>query len=120
MLHFHGVRYDIFAYVIMPSHLHWIFRPCAEWVEGLETQGSIRSPREVIMHSLLSFTALEMNRALRRKGAVWQSESYDRCVRSDEELMRVTEYVENNPVKAGLCSRPEDWEWLIWRYLFGN
>jgi REP element-mobilizing transposase RayT len=111
MLHFHGLRYDVFAYVIMPSHLHWIFRPRAEWVEELEMQGSVRSPRETIMHSLLSFTALEMNRALHRKGPVWQSESYDRCLRSDEELMRVTEYVENNPVKAGLCRRPEDWEW---------
>jgi hypothetical protein len=51
MLHFNGLRYDVFAYVIMPSHLHWIFRPRAEWVEELEMQGSVRSPRETIRAS---------------------------------------------------------------------
>jgi REP element-mobilizing transposase RayT len=122
ILHFHGHRYDVLAYVVMPSHLHWVFQPRREWVEKELSQGEQRSPREVIMHSLLSFTALAVNRALGRSGALWQSESYDRCLRSDQELIQVMQYVENNPVKAGLCRQPEEWAFSSarWRLDLGS
>ena len=41
----------------------------------------------------------------------WQPESYDHWIRSDEEQARITRYIKNNPVIAGLCARPEDWKW---------
>jgi REP element-mobilizing transposase RayT len=47
---------------------------------------------------------------LRREGAFWQSESYDRVVRDEEEFEQVVQYVEFNPVKAGLCRQSEEWE----------
>jgi len=48
---------------------------------------------------------------LNRSGTFWQHESYDHVVRGDKELIRIAEYVLNNPVKAGLCERWEDWKW---------
>jgi type I restriction enzyme R subunit len=33
--HFEGQRYEIYAYVIMPSHFHWLFRPLDAWVVNL-------------------------------------------------------------------------------------
>ena len=48
---------------------------------------------------------------LRRTGAFWQSESYDHWVRDDDELLRIIDYIENNPVKAGLAALPEDYRW---------
>lgn len=41
----------------------------------------------------------------------WQRESYDHWIRNDEEKGRIRRYVRNNPVTAGLCAAPEDWQW---------
>lgn len=125
-----GRRYDVLAYVVMPSHLHWVFRPREE-AEGLEQVGNMeeqvgnllhgegdcppggrskrRPARERIMHTLKLRTALECNRLLQRSGAFWQDESYDHCVRDEDELERMILYVEFNPVKAGLVATPGQW-----------
>jgi putative transposase len=41
----------------------------------------------------------------------WQDESFDHWVRSRQEFERISSYIENNPVAAGLVSRPSDWPW---------
>jgi len=107
--HFDGHRYDLLAYVVMPSHVHWVFRPRAEWFAREIRPDDQRSPREIILHSVQTFTAVAGNRLLRRSGVFWQRESYDRCVRDERELERVVAYIEHNPVKAGLVKRAEDW-----------
>lgn len=61
------------------------------------------------MHTLKRHTARQCNRLLGRHGAFWQDESYDHCVRDDGELERIFQYVEYNPVKAGLVAEPEQW-----------
>jgi type I restriction enzyme R subunit len=77
-LHFAaGERYDLLAYVVMPSHIHWVFRPRDEWVIGLADGAKERSPRERIVHSINRYTALERLRFLGRPGPFWQHESYD-------------------------------------------
>lgn len=105
---FAGKRYDLIAYVVMPSHFHWVFKPrpggsCKE-KKGL-------SPREKIMHSIKSYTGNRCNELLQRSGPFWQDESHDHVIRDEEEMLRIIEYVENNPVKAGLVSQPEEWTW---------
>jgi REP element-mobilizing transposase RayT len=107
--HFAGRRYDLLGYVVMPSHLHWVFRPRGEWEAALGKAADERSPRERIMHSLKRHTALECNRLLGRDGVFWQDESYDHCPRDGDELERILNYIEWNPVKAGLVSTPEGW-----------
>src|SRR5205807_1161712 len=44
--YFAGQHYDVWAYVVMPSHLHWVFRPRDEWVASLGEGVKQRSPRE--------------------------------------------------------------------------
>jgi hypothetical protein len=41
----------------------------------------------------------------------WQDESYDRLVRDTEEFYRTMQYIERNPVRAGLVSAPELYPW---------
>jgi type I restriction enzyme R subunit len=114
-----GQRYDLLAFVVMPSHVHWVFRPiepagqAGSFPEGRQV-GNVphkrrRSPRERIMHTLKLHTAIECNRLLGREGTFWQDESYDHCVRDDDELERIIYYIEQNPVKAGLIERSELW-----------
>jgi type I restriction enzyme R subunit len=107
--HFAGQRYDVWAYAVMPSHFHWVFRPRDEWVASLGAGAEKRTPRERVMHTLKLRTALECNKARGRKGTFWQDEAYDHCVRDEEELGRIIGYVEMNPVRAGLVSSPGDW-----------
>jgi REP element-mobilizing transposase RayT len=94
--HFNGDRYDLFAWSIMPNHVHVVFRPLGE--EGLAP----------ILHSWKSYTGTRANRILRRSGPFWQKEYFDHLVRSDEDLWRFCRYVRDNPVKGGL----RDWPWV--------
>ena len=109
ILHFADVRYESLAFAVMPSHIHWVFRPLDSWVATLGVRGAKRPPRERILHSLKSFTALACNEILGAHGPFWQAESYDRCVRDEAELERIIRYVEHNPVAAGLVAEPKDW-----------
>ena len=103
-----GAWYDVHAYVVMPSHVHWVCTPREQW--RTEQQQAGCCTRATLVRAIKGRTARACNRVLGREGAFWQSESYDRVVRKTEELERFVQYVEYNPVKAGLCQRPEEWE----------
>jgi REP element-mobilizing transposase RayT len=105
-LHFAGIRYDLLAFVVMPSHVHWVFQPKASWVATLTGP---RSARESVVHSINRSTARECNIVCQSSGAFWQRESYDHWVRDEDELERIIHYVEDNPVKAGLVANAIDW-----------
>ena len=90
--------YQLYAYVVMPNHVHILLRPCV--------------PLERITRVLKGFTARQANKILGRIGQrLWQEESYDHWVRNEEEFSRIEAYVEHNPVSAGLVKRAEDWPW---------
>ena len=90
--------YRLYAWVIMPNHLHVILKP--------ETELS------TIMRWLKGRTGRTANRMLGRTGApFWQDESFDHWVRSNCELQQLIEYVETNPVKAGFVQASEQWPW---------
>jgi REP element-mobilizing transposase RayT len=100
LLHFESQRYELLAWCVMPNHVHSVLRPASNWV------------LESILHSWKSYTASEANRVLSRKGQTfWQHESYDHVVRNENDLQHCVIYTEENPVKAGLCKKPEDWPW---------
>jgi putative DNA methylase len=54
---------------------------------------------------------MKPNRILGQRGHFWQDESYDHLVRSDGEFDRIRNYIEQNPVKAGLAKAPEEFRW---------
>ena len=98
LLHFDGERYRLYAWVVMPNHVHVMARPFL----GRDLSG--------IVQSWKSFTAKRANKLLNRAGGFWQEEYFDRYIRNERHFRAARAYVERNPVKAGLCSRPEDWE----------
>jgi len=99
--HFDGARYHLHAWCVMPNHVHVIFSVLPARTPALRLSSIIQSWK--------SFTAKEANRLLARTGSFWQREYYDHLVRDDEDFVRCIEYTINNPVKAGLCERWEDW-----------
>ena len=44
------------------------------------------------------------------RGHLWQ-ERFHSCVMDEQYLLATVRYTELNPVRAGLCTRPEDWIW---------
>ena len=96
-LFFDQQRYRLSAWVIMPNHAHILMTPCA-------SQTLSR-----ILQSLKSYTASQANKITNRTGSFWQPESFDRYIRNADHFAKVIAYIENNPVKAHLCKKPEDW-----------
>lgn len=90
LLKFHGERYDLGEWVIMPNHVHVLLTP------------HMGNKLEEILHSWKSYTAHEINKAEGMDGAVWQHESYDHIVRSPEQLQHFENYIFENPSQAGI------------------
>jgi len=98
-------RIQLYAAVVMPDHVHLLFLPLRD-KEGW--------PFSVvdIMQCLKSATAYRINKFLHTSGPVWEEESFDPVLRSDESLKGKCEYIRQNPVKAGFVTKPEDYPWL--------
>ena len=107
-----GKVFDLHAYCIMPNHVHVVFEPLStsDWHSNARESG-YQPDLPKIMQSLKRHTARQANKILSREGAFWQDESYDRVIRDNDEYSRTVNYVLENPVKAGLVSRWEDWNW---------
>ena len=61
------------------------------------------------MQSIKRHSAKECNERRGVQGRFWQQESYDHWVREVAELERIINYIEYNPVKAGLVSDAKVW-----------
>ena len=90
LLHFHGERYALDRFVVMPNHVHVLFHPLAE------------NKLADIVGSWKRFTSRGINKELRREGALWQREYWDRLVRSERHFRWVREYIDRNPEKLPL------------------
>ena len=96
----HQTRCWIDCIVVMPDHVHLIFTPY-----------DASSP-SVLLGRMKGRSSYEANKLLGRRGVLWQQESFDRIVRCDENLNKKREYILNNPVRAGLVERWQDYPWL--------
>jgi REP element-mobilizing transposase RayT len=97
LLRFDGERYAMIAWCVMPNHVHVL----------VETRPG--HPLDRIVHAWKSFTAHQVNRILGQTGAFWAPEYFDRYMRDDTHLAATLAYVEQSPVKAGLCSVASQW-----------
>lgn len=94
--HFDGQRYDLFGWCVMPNHVHAVVGPAPQW------------QLYRILHSWKSFTAHEIRRSHHCPRPFWQREYFDRIMRDEREFLRAIQYVENNPIAAGLSN----WSWV--------
>jgi REP-associated tyrosine transposase len=99
IMHFDGERYRLLAWCVMPNHVHVV----VESVDGYSLGAVVRSWK--------SFTANRANKTLGRSGPFWHRDYFDRFIRDEGHLSRTIDYVESNPVKAGLTSSATDWRW---------
>ena len=95
-LHDHMRLVHMHSFVIMPTHVHLLFTPLRD-AEG----ESFRLAK--IMNGIKGASAHSINKLLERHGSVWQDESFDHVIRSDEEINDTLFYILANPLDAGLA-----------------
>jgi putative transposase len=71
------------------------------------------------MHWLNGVYAQSFNRKHERTGHLFGDRFYAVQVRTDGHLLEVTRYVARNPIRAGLCRQPYEWEWSSYGSLIG-
>ncbi len=101
--HFHGIRYRLYDYTVMPDHVHLILQP-------LITDGTTYSLQR-ILGSIKGWTAYTINRKLRRRGPVWQAGCYDHIIRNEADYREKARYIWENPLRRGLVRDPAHWQW---------
>jgi REP element-mobilizing transposase RayT len=84
-------------YVIMPDHIHFFAAPTRK---AKQLSAFIRD-----------FKKWTSNKATERglNNRLWQNEFFDHLLRSGESYYEKWKYVNENPVRAGLCETPDDW-----------
>ena len=99
-------KYKLDACVIMDTHVHCILQPIEK------SDGSLYSIAQ-IMHSIKSYSANRIQKKLKIQGSIWQDENYDRIIRDEKEYLEKMNYIVNNPLKAMIVEKPEDYKWLF-------
>ncbi len=89
---------SVWAYCLMPNHVHLVAVP--------ERENSLARWLRVVHHR----HARRVNAAHGWSGHLWQERFYS-CVMDESHLLAAARYVELNPVRAGICERPEEWRW---------
>src|ERR1700733_3348625 len=90
-------RYLLHEFVLMPDHFHLLITPTETLERALQ-----------LIKGGFSFRA---RKELGFGGEIWQTSFYDRRVRDVEEYRAFREYIRHNPVKKGLASVPEDYDY---------
>jgi putative transposase len=113
-------RINLYAFVIMSNHIHLIWQPLAEFTP------------ENIQHSLMSFTAHKIKSDLQqnhpqvlphfkveakdRDYQFWERNPLGIDLFTEDVFIQKLDYIHLNPVKAGLCIRPEEYYYSSARF----
>ena len=101
-IHDHQALCWVDCCVVMPDHVHLLVTPHQDVLLSR------------LMERIKGASVHRINRLLGRSGRLWQRESFDHILRSDEKLENVRDYICTNPVRAGLATTPDEYPWL-WR-----
>jgi|SRR5205809_1765840 len=98
-----AARYELRAWVIMPNHVHVLFKVGTASMS--ETVGAWKK-----------HTGRLANKLLGNQGAFWAEDYFDTYMRDAERERKTVCYLENNPTKAKLVLDPKAWPWSSARF----
>lgn len=94
--------FEIDAMVILPEHLHCIWR----MPEGdADYSSRWREIKKASSRQISTATNA------RNERMVWQRRFWEHAIRDEEDWRRHVDYIHYNPVKHGLASSPGEWAW---------
>ncbi len=85
---FHGDRYWLGDFVIMPNHVHLLVAFRSNEIAKSQPGGWMR------------YTARQINQLTERTGSLWFPEPFDHLVRNEDQLEYLRAYIRDNPTKA--------------------
>jgi putative transposase len=86
-------RFLLQEFVIMPDHVHALLTPAPE----------------ISLERAVQFIKGGFSFRLRSKGDVWQASFTNHRIRDHEDFEDHRDYILMNPVRSGLCRRPESY-----------
>ncbi len=119
--HRHGFK--LFAWVVMPEHVHLLVRPRKDATLGdaLRSLKTSVAVRVIARWRQLQASILDELRTSSGTFRFWQrGGGFDRNVRTRDEFCREVQYIHLNPVARGLVTRPEEWRWSSVRWWMGE
>ena len=101
-------KVDILHYCLMPNHFHLLLRTTAANLPDF-------------MHAVQLRYARWYGKKYKRVGHVWQGRYKSKHIPTGAYLYACGNYIEMNPVRSHLVTRPEDWKYSSYRaYAFGE
>lgn len=95
------------AYCLMRNHVHLLIEtPHANLARGMQT-----------LHGRY---AQGFNQRYRQTGHLFEGRYGSVRIEGDGQLWMAARYIAMNPVDAGVCARPEDYEWSSYRAVVRN
>ncbi len=109
-------RVYIYGYVVMPEHVHLLLSE-----PNCPTQAKIGLEWATLQNYTLADALKSLKQGVSRRllgnaEHFWQKRYYDFNIRNYAQFVEKLRYIHRNPVKGGLCKRPEDWEWSSFRH----
>ena len=98
----------IYAWCLMTNHVHLILEPN-------DDNESISK----LMKRLAGRQSAYVNKLEKRSGTLWEGRFKSSPIQSDEYLLPCVRYIELNPVKARMVSKPEDYKWSSYHERLG-
>lgn len=115
----HALDFAIWAYVIMPEHVHVLILPRQPGYEMRRILAAVKAPVSRRAKAYLEETEeirwlkrLTTHHGKRETFRFWQpGGGYDSNLWKTKTIEEVIDYIHANPVRRGLVERPTDWEW---------
>jgi REP element-mobilizing transposase RayT len=95
--------YKLCAWVIMPNHVHILFR-----VGAVAMANTVAAWKKN--------TSRLANKLLGKQGAFWAKDYFDTYMRDAEHERKTIRYIENNPAKSRFVLDPKDWPYSSARF----
>ncbi len=120
--------FAVWAYVIMPEHVHLLIRPRGERYRMQHILAALKRPVSVRAKAYLVGTQNTkwLERLMVREGnrqmfRFWLAGGgYDKNLWNERPILEIIDYLHNNPVRRGLVTRPEEWYWSSARFWAGD
>jgi len=91
-------HFNLKNFCIMPTHIHLLIKPD----EGTSLK--------IIMQWIKTRSAIRWNRIHGSTDHLWGERYFARLVKDQKEYEFIMDYIDQNPVKAGLVPNPADWK----------